>query len=229
MKVHRHPKGEPVVSPGSSIPGEATRLELLSSIIENAPIPIFLKDAEGVYFYINEAYAQQEGINPDAILGKTDADVYPPATAAAFQSEDRLVLKAEGPMQSSWPVEVDGEQRMFRTIKFPIQGEGDGEVLGVCGISLDITDTLLEQKGRATERARVIAAKPFERLLATLTTQEERVAELLVSGLSDRQIARSMNLADDTVRHHVSRVLKKLRKQSRTQAVIEMLKFRKRD
>lgn len=63
----------------------------------------------------------------------------------------------------------------------------------------------------------------FERLLESLTPQEMRVLDLLVGGFSDREIASKLNLADNTVRHHVSHLLRKLRKR-RTQVIIQMLK-----
>lgn len=66
----------------------------------------------------------------------------------------------------------------------------------------------------------------FDRLLFSLTPQELRVLELLARGLSDSEIAESLHLEGDTVRHHVSHMLKKLRKRSRTQAVIALLNHR---
>ena len=66
----------------------------------------------------------------------------------------------------------------------------------------------------------------FDRLLSTLTPQELRVLELLALGLSDSEIAESLHLEGDTIRHHVSHMLKKLRKSSRTQAVIALLNHR---
>ncbi|MEA2516593.1 MAG: hypothetical protein QOG16_431, partial [Actinomycetota bacterium] len=118
--------------------------------------------------------------------------------------------------------------RIFNTVKFPIHGSS-GDVLGVCGISIDITDTLRDQDEQEVQRLRDISAKPFERLFATLTDQEVRIAQLLSLGYSDKEIAETMNLTADTVRHHVSHVLKKLRKRSRTQAVIEILRNRRDD
>jgi DNA-binding NarL/FixJ family response regulator len=85
--------------------------------------------------------------------------------------------------------------------------------------------------GYLAPRRAVIASKQdsFGRLLATLTPQEARVLELLVRGHSDSEIAGILHLAADTVRHHVSRILKKLRKRSRTQVAIEMLRYKRND
>lgn len=210
-----------------SIPDDVAKVELLADIIESAPIPIFLKNPKGIYLYINAAYTQAGGIPREKIIGKKDSDIYPESTAAAFRGEDLLAMKGPAPVQSTWPLQVGGEERIFRIVKFPIRGR-QGNVAGVCGVALDVTDTILGEKAREDEDRRISAAKPFERLLASLTPQEARIAELLLQGLSDKQIAENLYLTVDTVRHHVSHVLKKLRRRSRTQVVIEMLRYRRR-
>src|SRR5580693_3689056 len=63
-------------------------------------------------------------------------------------------------------------------------------------------------------RERTLGADP----VAALTEQEKRVLELIGEGLSNRQIAQRMVLAEKTVKNYVSSVLTKLGMQSRTQA-----------
>lgn len=54
----------------------------------------------------------------------------------------------------------------------------------------------------------------------SLTTRERRVFELIGAGLSNRQIAQEMELAEKTVKNHVSSLLRKLHLQRRTQAAV---------
>jgi two-component system, NarL family, response regulator DevR len=56
--------------------------------------------------------------------------------------------------------------------------------------------------------------------IATLTAQERRVLDLLGEGLTNREIAERLFLAEKTVRNHVSAVLRKLRVSHRTQAAL---------
>lgn len=56
--------------------------------------------------------------------------------------------------------------------------------------------------------------------LATLTPQELRILELIGDGLTNRQIATHMRLAEKTVKNYVSAVLAKLGMRTRTQAAI---------
>lgn len=59
-----------------------------------------------------------------------------------------------------------------------------------------------------------------ERLLS-LTPQQLRVLTMLREGLLNKQIAHELDVGDTTVKKHVSEILRKLRVNSRTQAVIE--------
>ena len=53
-----------------------------------------------------------------------------------------------------------------------------------------------------------------------LTAREREVLDLLASGASNRQIARSLGVSLKTVQNHVSRILDKLQAADRTQAAL---------
>ena len=59
-------------------------------------------------------------------------------------------------------------------------------------------------------------------VLATLTPQQFRVASMLAEGLLNKQIAYEMNVTEATIEAHITEVYKKLKVQSRTQAVLVM-------
>jgi two-component system response regulator DevR len=63
--------------------------------------------------------------------------------------------------------------------------------------------------------------------LARLTEQELRILELIGEGMTNRQIAGAMFLAEKTVKNYVSSLLAKLHLQSRTQAAIFANKHRR--
>ena len=56
--------------------------------------------------------------------------------------------------------------------------------------------------------------------LSGLTEQERKLLELLGEGLTNRQIAARMFLAEKTVKNYVSRLLAKLGMERRTQAAV---------
>jgi DNA-binding NarL/FixJ family response regulator len=81
-------------------------------------------------------------------------------------------------------------------------------------------ETLLttEQVERARERLRRQIAEDIR--LESLSPQEQRILELLSEGLSNREIAAEMFLAEKTVKNYVSNLLAKLGFQRRTEAAL---------
>ena len=72
---------------------------------------------------------------------------------------------------------------------------------------------------------RDIAARLANRLLrADLTSRELEVLHLLAQGFTNKQIARSLDISDNTVRCHVINIMEKLQVSDRTEAVAIALK-----
>jgi two-component system, NarL family, response regulator LiaR len=58
-----------------------------------------------------------------------------------------------------------------------------------------------------------------------LTGRETEVLHLLARGLSNKEIARDLQVSEDTVKTHVAHILSKLGAQSRTQAVLTAMRL----
>jgi len=74
---------------------------------------------------------------------------------------------------------------------------------------------------------RVRSGPPVDKELESLTDQEQRILDLIGEGLTNRQIAQQMYLAEKTVKNYVSSMLAKLGLTSRTQAAIFSVKHTK--
>ena len=72
--------------------------------------------------------------------------------------------------------------------------------------------------GRVLERLR--NGPEEDERLATLSPQERNILELIADGLTNRQIASKINLAEKTVKNYVSNLLTKLGMERRTQAAV---------
>ena len=79
---------------------------------------------------------------------------------------------------------------------------------------------------RVIERIRQGPQEPDE--LKSLTDQERRILELVAEGLTNRQIAERMYLAEKTVKNYVSSILAKLGFERRTQAAVFASKLLRR-
>jgi DNA-binding NarL/FixJ family response regulator len=56
-------------------------------------------------------------------------------------------------------------------------------------------------------------------LRADLTGRELQILEMLAQGSTNKQIARALDISDNTVRHHVNNIMDKLQVSDRTEAV----------
>ena len=123
---------------------EATRRteKFLTSIVENIPHMIFVKDAEELRFVrINKAEEEMMGLSQAQMIGKNDFDLFPEEEAQFFTTKDRSVL--EGRTQVDIPEETVHSARgvrIFHTKKIPIFDEANHPQY-LLGISEDITES----------------------------------------------------------------------------------------
>jgi two-component system response regulator DevR len=80
--------------------------------------------------------------------------------------------------------------------------------------------SLLDPAVTARVLERVRSGEPEDERLAQLTEQERRILELIAEGLTNRQIAERVHLAEKTVKNYVSNLLAKLGMERRTQAAV---------
>ncbi len=100
-------------------------------------------------------------------------------------------------------------------------------------------DDLLEQIKRAVHGKMVLSdavnaaladaiRRPVEKPatdLSNLTNRELEILELIAKGLSNKLIARELDISDGTVKVHVKHLLKKLNLRSRVEAAVWMVNF----
>ena len=80
--------------------------------------------------------------------------------------------------------------------------------------------SMLDPSMTAQVLERVRTGPPKDKELAALTEQEQKILGHIGQGLTNRQIAEQMFLAEKTVKNYVSSMLAKLGLTSRTQAAI---------
>jgi PAS domain S-box-containing protein len=124
---------------GNRIAG-AAELELLAQAIEQLPHAMFVKDREFRYVLVNRALVRYGGLRADAILGKTDYDFLPNATADFYRAKDLEVFASgqEVTIAEELLTDPDGERRILSTRKVPLRSP-TGEVTHLIGVVSDIT------------------------------------------------------------------------------------------
>jgi two-component system, NarL family, response regulator DevR len=77
-------------------------------------------------------------------------------------------------------------------------------------------------------RRRVDALPPEDELLRDLTGQEQRILRMVTDGMTNREIAGELKLAEKTVRNYVSNILAKVGMRNRTQLAVHVASRRPR-
>ncbi len=66
---------------------------MLNNIINTAPDPIFVKNDQHQFMYVNQAFTESLGLSAPQILGKSDIDFFPKTESDIFYKVDRKTFK----------------------------------------------------------------------------------------------------------------------------------------
>jgi PAS domain S-box-containing protein len=122
--------------------GEALResTALLQAISDTIPDPLFAKDREGRFTFANPATLRAIGKTSEQVLGRNELGWLEDAgQARSIMANDRAIMDSgETRVVEEWLRTPEGD-RVFLGTKSPLRG-GDGQVVGLVGLSRDITE-----------------------------------------------------------------------------------------
>jgi PAS domain S-box-containing protein len=110
----------------------------IQAILDHSPAVIYLKDRPGRILVANKAAARIFGRSVESIIGKTDHELFPRDFADLVRHNDELVLAAGEHQEFEENIELEDGPHTFISIKSPLRDEA-GKIIGICGISTDIT------------------------------------------------------------------------------------------
>jgi PAS domain S-box-containing protein len=148
---------------------------LLRALIDSIPDMIFCKNRDGTYLGCNAAWAKRTGRSEREIIGLSARDLYPRAISDLYEAQDREVLRTGHPLRTEeWVDFADGRRLLIEVVKTPFFGP-DGKVLGLIGISRDITERRqLEEQLRQAQKMEAVGqlaggvAHDFNNLLTAI-------------------------------------------------------------
>jgi diguanylate cyclase (GGDEF)-like protein/PAS domain S-box-containing protein len=118
----------------------AHKKALLRGVIDSTPDLIFFKDLNGLYLGCNQAFAEYAGRPERELIGKADFNFLDQETAQLFRDKDRIMLETDHAVSNEeWITYPDGRRILLDTLKTPFR-DADGRILGLVGISRDITE-----------------------------------------------------------------------------------------
>jgi PAS domain S-box-containing protein len=110
-----------------------------SQFLEVSPDPMWIKDASGRYVAASKSYFHVDPSAEGNIIGKTDAECFPPEKAVVYVADDRVAIETGASEGEFTAVGDDGKLRTFLTKKVVLRAP-DGSVAGTLGVSRDVTD-----------------------------------------------------------------------------------------
>lgn len=165
----------------------ATRAELESSrrlvrdIVDASEAIVYVFDREGRCLLANRQFARVVGQPLERLAGLAREAMMPGETARAHRENDLEVLAAGEPLRFQETAVTDAGRRLYRSSKFPVR-DAAGEVGGVGGISVDITDVVLARE-RLADANRELELRVAERTREATVARDRALAADRVKSL----------------------------------------------
>jgi PAS domain S-box-containing protein len=133
--------------------------QVLHDLLLHSPDAIYLKDRELRFVQVNRTFAARHGAASEArLLGKRLSEVLADsALAMRIEGEEQRLLEHGQPMLDVLRESIEGDlQRWFSETRAPIRG-GAGAIVGLLGVSRDVTERMRVQQTLAASEARLRA------------------------------------------------------------------------
>lgn len=186
----------------------------LEAILNNTNTPIFLKNADYKYLFMNRQFERLGQVAFDEAKGKEDFDIFPEPVASLFRSQDEEVVRRRKVIEFEETIPLPDGEHTFITAKFPLF-DYDGNIDAIGGVCTDIT---ARKRSEASLRE---AEEKYHRIFdhsplgiiqiddrGIITACNEKLAEILdtdVEKIMGLSVLTSLN--DDNVKEAAETVL----------------------
>lgn len=112
--------------------------ELLATVLEHVDAHIYMKDRDGRFLYANPRALKLLGRTLPEVIGRTNADLFPPEVAKLLTESDEAVFRSERAVQCEETVSMrDGSTHIFLSERILLRLKDEPDRL--IGFSADIT------------------------------------------------------------------------------------------
>lgn len=182
----------------------------LQSILDNTPVMVFIKDTEGRYLLINQAFREMYEITDRDIIGKTDFDFDTPEAARRYKEADELVVFThENLVSEEKLIRPNGEYSLL-IVKFPLF-DRQGKVYGVGCIATDISERVRQRQQLVEARQKAENAERLQEQFLANMSHEIRTPMNGIIGMADILAETSLNPQQqeflDIIRHSSANLL----------------------
>lgn len=163
----------------------------LHDVFAGVPHTMFcVKDVDGRYLAVNQAFAERAGRTVAAVIGRRASEIFPADLAASYEAQDERVLATGESLRNELELILrpDGSRGWYVTTKTRLV-DGDGGVVGLASVSYDLrTATATDDRHARLQAAIDVARRRF--------AEPVRVSELAdAAGMSLPQLDRALRRA----------------------------------
>lgn len=120
------------------------QIEIFKKILDTLPNSVYLKDINGHYIWLNKVSIEQLKYKhhiTESILGKTDFEVFPEASATEYVKNDQLVLSTGKGLCIEEQINIpNGESLIQLSFKEAFYIGEPPELVGILGYTIDMTE-----------------------------------------------------------------------------------------
>ncbi|MFW5769266.1 MAG: PAS domain-containing protein [Spirochaetota bacterium] len=114
-------------------------MDIFQLFIDHLPDSVFFKDELHRFVRVNRAKAEEQGVEIEDMIGKTDFDFFERDIAEQSRADDEYVLRTGEPVIDREERIISGRTERWRlTTKLPIRNV-EGKITGTMGVSRDIS------------------------------------------------------------------------------------------
>ena len=117
-----------------------TQFNLLQTLIDSIPNPVYYKNEFGRFTGFNKAFLNAYGKVKEEIMGKTVFDIESPSKAAVFHENDELLLSSRKSNTFEIDLKLDDGKEHAIIVSTNIFYDYDGHIEGLIGVFTDVTN-----------------------------------------------------------------------------------------
>ena len=167
------------------------------TLFENLPIPVFTKDRDGRYTSFNAEEAKYWEKSP---IGRTDHELLPAEIADKLRADNLQVMETKKPWMGEEKFQAPSGIYYGLVRKVPLY-DGNGNVIGILGASLDITERKQAEKQIRQQLGRLTALNEIDQIIASSFDLRLTLSQLIQQLEVDAAVLLLANPSTNTLEH----------------------------